>query len=101
MWSIIQKPTNKLKVVIKMSHDSDRAFNYNGVIDEIDKAIHALGNGLEEMVYIRHLITAQNYGVDMKELTDIMLCKGKISQDEIIIIDRVTERKEAQMMFGL
>ena len=84
-----------------MPQDTEKMFNYNGVINEIDKAIIAISNGLEEMVYLRHLITAQQYGMSMKALTDIMLEKERISMDEVQIINRVAERKQTMLQYGL
>ena len=84
-----------------MSQDNEKVYDYQRVVSEIDKTILALGTGLEELVYLRHQVVSQKYGVDMRELTSILLSSGRISQDEVDIINRVARKKKEQLAYGL
>ena len=82
-----------------MAQEQENTSNYNRLITDIDTAILTLGNGLEELVYLRHQVVAQNYGMDMKELSDVLVKNGRMSVEELEIINRVEKRKKNHLAY--
>jgi len=55
-----------------MLQQSHMQIDYDKEIGRVDKAISALGNELEELVYKRYELVAQKYGLDMRDLIEFI-----------------------------
>ena len=76
-----------------MSQVTDTMVDYRKAIADIDKAIIALNNGQEDLLYLRHQMIARIYDMDEMELMGVLKKNEGISKEVVEIIGRVVDKK--------
>ena len=66
--------------------------DYDKEIGRVDKAIGALGNELEELVYKRYELIARKYGLDMRELMQFISENDLMPKEVMELVNSAREK---------
>ena len=66
--------------------------DYDKEIGRVDKAIGALGNELEELVYKRYVLIARKYGLDMRELMQFISENDLMPKEVMELVNSAREK---------
>jgi len=68
--------------------------DYDKEIGRVDKAIVALSNNLEDLVYKRYELIAQKHNLDINELVKCIVENNLVSKDVMELIVSALEKKK-------